>query len=75
MEEKVKKIILELMTENDIELIDENLINYSSLLTSDLGLDSFNLAQLTVMIESEFGIDVFENKIIRTYGELIKALK
>tara|TARA_B100000767_G_C19610935_1_gene469806 strand:- start:341 stop:568 length:228 start_codon:yes stop_codon:yes gene_type:complete len=75
MEEKVKKIILELMSENDIELIDKNLINYSSLLTSDLGLDSFTLAQLTVMIESEFGIDVFENKIIRTYGELIKALK
>ena len=62
MEEKVKKIILELMSENDIELIDKNLINYSSLLTSDLGLDSFTLAQLTVMIESEFGIDVFENK-------------
>ena len=40
-----------------------------------LGLDSFNLAQLTVEIESEFGVDIFENGVISTVGDIFKQLK
>jgi len=40
-----------------------------------LGLDSFNLAQLTVEIESEFGVDIFENGVISTVGEIFNQLK
>lgn len=36
----------------------------------DLGLDSFDLAELTVRIEEATGIDIFENGIVNTVGEL-----
>jgi acyl carrier protein len=74
MEEKVVEIIIGLMKENDVDInlykIDEN-----TKFSDDLGLDSFNLAQLTVLIESEFGIDIFENGIITSVGDIFKQLK
>jgi len=74
MKEKVIEIIKNILIENDIELSVEE-INESTVLTDDLGLDSFNLAQLTVEIESEFGVDIFENGVISTVGEIFKQLK
>ena len=74
MKEKVYKIILNIIDDNDIK-IDNLEINESTLLTKDLGLDSFNLAQLTVEIESEFGVDIFENGIISTVGDILNQLK
>ena len=60
--------------ENDIEVSTEE-INDSTSLMNELGLDSFNLAQLTVEIESEFGVDIFENGVISTVGDIFKQLK
>ena len=74
-EQKIKNILLDITKENDLQTIDINLINESTILSSDLGLDSFNLAQLTVIIEEEFGIDIFEKKVIRTVGEILNELK
>lgn len=74
MEKKVIEIIKNLILENDIEVSTEE-INDSTSLTNDLGLDSFNLAQLTVEIESEFGIDIFENGVISSVGDIFKQLK
>ena len=74
MEEKVIEIIKNLIIENDIEVSTEE-INDSTSLTNDLGLDSFNLAQLTVEIESEFGVDIFENGVISSVGDIFKQLK
>lgn len=74
MKEKVIEIIKNILIENDIELSVEE-INESTVLTDDLGLDSFNLAQLTVEIESEFGVDIFENGVISTVGDIFKQLK
>ena len=73
-ERKVKEIILEIIEENNLKKIDHNSINQSSKLSEDLGLDSLNLAQLTVMIEEEFNKDIFENKIVRTFGEIMEVL-
>jgi len=39
-------------------------------LRNDLGLDSLDLAELTVRIESEFDIDIFENGLVKTVGEI-----
>lgn len=39
-------------------------------LRNDLSFDSFNLAELTVHIEEEFGVDVFEDGIVNTVGEI-----
>ena len=70
----MSEIIKNILIENDIELSVEE-INESTVLTDDLGLDSFNLAQLTVEIESEFGVDIFENGVISTVGDIFKQLK
>tara|TARA_B100000900_G_C20414283_1_gene648188 strand:- start:546 stop:770 length:225 start_codon:yes stop_codon:yes gene_type:complete len=74
MKEKVIEIIINILKENDIELTVSH-INDSTTLTNDLGLDSFNLAQLTVEIESEFGIDIFENGVISNVGDILSQLK
>jgi acyl carrier protein len=74
MKEKVIEIIKNLIIENDIEVSTEE-INDSTSLMNDLGLDSFNLAQLTVEIESEFGVDIFENGVISSVGDIFKQLK
>ena len=46
------------------------IINDDDDLINDLGLDSLNLAELTVIIEDEYGIDIFEKKIIRKVYEI-----
>ena len=43
-------------------------------LKNDLGMDSFNLAELTVMIEDEFGIDIFEGDLVFTIGDIKEKL-
>lgn len=74
MKEKVIEIINTILKENDIEISVEE-INESTVLIDDLGLDSFNLAQLTVEIESEFGVDIFENGVISNVGDIFNQLK
>ena len=71
---KVIEIIKNFIVERDIEFSVEE-INDSTLLTNDLGLDSLDLALLTVEIESEFGVDIFENGLISTVGEIFEQLK
>jgi acyl carrier protein len=44
-------------------------------LRDDIGLDSFDLAELTVRIESDFGVDVFEDGIVNTIEEIIKKIE
>lgn len=43
-------------------------------LRDDLGFDSLDLAELTVRIESEFGIDIFDDGIVNTIGEIMQKL-
>ena len=43
-------------------------------LRKDLGLDSLELAVLTVKIEAAAGIDIFENGLVDTVGEVAKRL-
>ena len=49
-------------------------INESDNLKDDMFFDSFMLAELTVEIEELTGIDIFENDIITTIGEIKKVL-
>lgn len=44
-------------------------------LRDDLGLDSLDLAELTVRLENEFGIDIFEDGIVETVGEILEKLE
>lgn len=44
-------------------------------LRTDLDFTSFDLAELTVKIEDEFDIDIFEDGLINTVGEIFEKLK
>lgn len=71
MEEKILEIINQIRLNNQLESLKS--IADKDDLRNDIGLNSFDLAELTVCIEDEFGIDVFENGLINTIGE-IKAI-
>lgn len=72
MKDKVVSIIKEIIEDNG-----ENL-NYeikNDTQFRDLGLSSFDLATLTVRIEDEFDVDIFEDGIVTTVGEIIAILQ
>lgn len=47
----------------------------STRLREDLGLDSLQLAQLTVEIEDRFDIDIFENGMVSTVGQILEKIQ
>ncbi len=49
-------------------------LNPTDNLRNDLELTSFDLAELTVRIEDEFDIDIFEDGLVNTIGEIYKKL-
>ncbi len=49
-------------------------INPDMKLRNDVGFDSLDLAELTVRIESEYGVDVFEEGIVETVGEILSKI-
>ena len=44
-------------------------------LMDDIGLDSLDLAQLTVIIEDRYGVDIFEDEIITTVEQTLEKMK
>lgn len=50
-------------------------INPQMHLRNDVGFDSLDLAELTVRIESEYDVDVFEDGIVNTVGEILQKLQ
>jgi len=73
MLEKLKVIINTVLINKNIPKIKTLKSNLK--LRDDLGLDSLDLAELTVRIENQFGIDIFENGIVNTIGEIINILE
>ncbi len=69
----IEEIIIEVLESNGKE-INHNLTD-SSHLRNDLGMSSFDLAELTVNIEAEYDIDVFENGIVNTVAEIKEIIK
>lgn len=68
MEEKLLKIINEMISSKGIQPLVEIKRGYS--FRNDLGFDSFDLAELTVRVEDVFGIDIFEDGLVNTLGEV-----
>ncbi len=52
-----------------------NSLENSTRLRDDLNLDSLMLAELTVIIENEFGVDIFEDGIVETIGEVVSKIE
>jgi acyl carrier protein len=72
-QEKILAIITRILEKKGSKVDFE--ITADTRLSEDLGLDSFDLAEMTVLIEDEFGIDVYEDGIIETYGEVLVKIK
>ena len=68
MKKSLLEIINEIQVENGYEPFEK--LNDNDDLINDVGLDSLDLALLTVMIEEVYGIDIFEKKIIRKIYEI-----
>lgn len=65
----VNDILAEKEDESPVEAFDSDLS-----LTDDLGLDSLDLAEMTVRLEDEYGVDVFEDEVVDEVGEVLEKL-
>lgn len=50
-------------------------LDVNSHLRNDIGFDSLDLAELTVRIEREFGVDIFEDGLVETVGDILLKIK
>lgn len=73
MKEIVLAIINSIREAKQLEALKE--IKESDRLREDLNLTSFDLAELTVKIEDEFDIDIFEDGLVSTVGEIFAKLE
>lgn len=73
MKEKVLAIINEIRENKGLNKLDN--INETDSLRDQLDFSSFDLAELTVKIEDEFDIDIFEDGLVNTVGEIYSKLK
>ena len=73
MEEKILEIVN--MIRATKALVPLETISPSDNLRNDLGFTSFDLAVLTVRIEYEFDIDIFEDGLVNTVGEIFVKLQ
>ena len=71
--EKVFKIIKEIRSKKNLERVKS--IHGELRLSEDLGLNSFDLAELTVKIEDEFGVDIFEDEGVEYVSQIIKKIR
>lgn len=71
--EKLLAIINEMREEAGNSTIEA--LESSMDLREDLYLDSLMLAELTVRLEDEFDVDIFEDGIVQTIGEIIVKLE
>lgn len=72
MKEKVLDIINSIREAKGVSLLKE--LKETDSLREDLELTSFDLAELTVKIEDEYDIDIFEEGLVNTVGEIYAKL-
>ncbi len=73
MKEKINKILNEILVSKGGQ--EKENLNPNLDLRNDLGLDSFDLAELTVKVEDEFGVDIFSNGIVKTLEEIYSIIE
>lgn len=72
--ETLNNIINDILSEKDEENSVEEISEDTSL-TEDIGLDSLDLAEMTVRLEDKYGVDVFEDDVVDTVNEVLKKLE
>lgn len=73
MQEIIISIINEIRSAKDLSPFKS--ISTDTRLREDLNLTSFDLAELTVKLEDKFDIDIFEDGLVSTIGEVLAKLK
>lgn len=73
MKEKVLEIVNEIRAAKGLSAVEK--LNPEDNLRDDLEFTSFDLAELTVRIEDEFDIDIFEDGLVNTIGEVYLKLQ
>lgn len=73
MKQKVLEIINLIREGKGLKPVES--VQESDDLRNDLGFTSFDLAELTVRVEDEFDIDIFEDGLITTIGEIYAKLE
>jgi len=71
--ENLKKIINIILLSRGRKQI--KIVKEDSNLRNDFGFDSLDLAELTVRIEAEYDIDVFEDGLVETVGEIVRKIE
>ena len=69
------KDVINTIIEKKPEISTVDSVSPSDSLTEDYGLDSFDLAELTVRLEDEYGVDVFEEEIVDEVSEILEKLE
>ncbi|NDP22420.1 MAG: acyl carrier protein [Paludibacter sp.] len=72
MEKKILELVNTVLNNRGKKLLKK--IKPGMSLRNDLDLDSLDLAELTVRIEVEYDIDIFEDGIVNTVGEIYNKL-
>lgn len=72
MEQKVLEIVNNIRAAKDLAPVSK--LQADDRLRDDLDFTSFDLAELTVNIEDEFDIDIFEDGLVNTIGEIYTKL-
>ena len=72
METTVIEIINQIRRSKGLPILED--INPEIRLREDLSFTSFDLAELTVKIEDEFDVDIFEDGLVSTLGEIFAKL-
>ena len=67
---EIVNVVLQNRGKRTLKAISEN-----SSLRDDLGLDSLDLAELTVRIEAEYDVDIFEDGVVTTVGEILANIQ
>lgn len=73
METKILEIVNSIRESKGLNPKDK--LSSTDNLRNDLDFTSFDLAELTVKIEDEFDVDIFEDGLINTVGEIFEKLK
>lgn len=71
-QERLKEIINIILEKNDRQPL--NTLQFDLSLRNDLGMDSLDLAELTVRIEDQFGVDIFEDEIVDTIQQILEKI-
>lgn len=70
--EKLLQIINAMLAAKNRDALVKLERNFS--LRNDIGFDSLDLAEFTVRVEDAFGVDIFEDGIVDTIGDVLERI-